>query len=219
MSNIFSYFTPHEINVISALLSSGALLVNIFVLLIAYKALSSWRHELLHADRNQIISLLFDDVKNLHAEFISLIGLQSKYIKLMKDADGDPIAHLRNDERYSDPDVLSAIEAAEFERIGNEFKVATEEYLQAYNRYTIKTISLSSYLISINNFPISKKTIDQITESINGLSSASNSCLEFIDNCTETENDINMKEIQKVNAKYVNLLVCLNGSKDKILNT
>ncbi|KAB7704652.1 hypothetical protein GBN32_17425 [Plesiomonas shigelloides] len=218
MNEVFNYFTKDELNVISVLISFSGVLINIFILAVAYRALSSWRYELNHNDRNQVITFLFDDVKKLHADFISLIVLQSKYLQQMSDADNDPVAHLRNHDKFNDPEILAKIEFDELGRIQRDLKEATVAYLLAHDKYTIKLISLSSYLIPLKRYPLKKTAINKITESIHGLSDASYSCFEFFDKKKDITRDLYLVEVNKVNAKYFDLLVDLDSLKGKMLN-
>jgi hypothetical protein len=218
VNEVFNYFTKDELNVISVLLSFSGVLINIVVLVVAYKALSSWRNELKHNDRNQVITFLFDDVKKLHTDFISLVVLQSKYLKQMSDADNDPVAHLRNHDEFNDPEILAKIEFDELGRIQRELKEATVDYLLAHDKYTIRLISLSSYLIPLKRYPLKKSAINKITESINGLSEASYSCFEFFDKKKDITRDLYLVEVNKVNVKYFDLLANLDSSKEKMLN-
>lgn len=217
MNYVLSFFTKDELNAISILLSACGVLINLLVLLVAFKALSSWRNQLKYNDKNQVITFLFDDVKVLHSDFISLVALQSKYLKQMSDADNDPVEHLRNNSKFNDPKILGEIESKELIRIQMELKKTTNDYLQAHERYTIKIISLSSYLIPLGRYPLKKSVISEITESINSLSAASYSCFEFFDNGEGLTKDLYFEEINKVNAKYLDLLVNIDKSKVKIL--
>ncbi|PHM72365.1 hypothetical protein Xekj_00644 [Xenorhabdus sp. KJ12.1] len=70
MNYVLSYFSKDELNAISILLSACGVLIN---LLVAYKAISSWRNELKYNDKNQVITFIFDDVKSLHSDFISVV--------------------------------------------------------------------------------------------------------------------------------------------------
>lgn len=217
MNYVFSYFSKDELNVISILLSACGVLISLLILLVAYKALSSWRKELKYNDKNQVITFLFDDVKSLHSDFISLIALQSKYLKQMSDADKDPVEYLRDNDKFNDPEILAKIESNELIRIQRELKKTTDDYLQAHERYTIKIISLSSYLIPLRRYPLKKLAIDKIAESINSLSDASYSCFEFFDKTEDVTRELYFYEVNKVNAKYLELLVDIDTSKVKML--
>ncbi|BEO17921.1 hypothetical protein SMQC19_12680 [Serratia marcescens] len=217
MHYILNYFSKDELSAASTLLSAFGILINLLVLIVAYKALASWRNELKYNDKNQVITFLFDDVKNLHSDFISVIVLQSKYLKKMSDADNDPVEHLRNDERFNNPEIIARIESNELVRMQRELKIATEEYLQAHERYAIKIISLSSYIIPLQRYPLDKRVIDKISESINNLSTSSYSCLEYFDNTKDITEELYLNEVNQVNAMYIELLVDIDTSKVKIL--
>lgn len=218
MNYILISLSKDEFDVVSTLLSAFGVLINLFILIVAYKALSSWRNELKHNDKNQVITFLFDDVKSLHSDFISLISLQSKYLKQMSNVNNDPVAHLRNDDKFNDPEILARIESNELIRMHEELKKTTDDYLQAHESYSIKVISLSSYLIPLQRYPLNELIFNKISESINSLSTTSQSCIEYLDDAGEITSELSFDEINKVNAQYLELLINIDISKVKMLD-
>ncbi len=217
MNYILSYFSKDELNLIYILLTACGVLINSLFLFVAYKALSSWRNEIKYNDKNQVITFLFDDIKSLHSDFISLITLHSKYQTQMRDADNDPIEHLRNNDKFNAPEILAQIESDELIRIQRELKITTDAYLQAHERYIIKIISLSSYLIPLKRYPLNKLIFNKISESINSLSDTSQSCFEYLDDLEHVAGELYFKQVNIVNAKYLELLIDIDTSKIKIL--
>lgn len=218
MNYIFVYLSKDELDWVSIFFSVCGVVVNSLILLVAYKALSSWRSELKHNDKNRVITFLFDDVKSLHSDFISLISLQSKYQKQIIDADNDPVEYLRNNDKFDNPEILAQLESNELIRIQEELKKTTDDYLQAHEKYTIKIISLSSYLIPLQRYPLDELIFNKISESIYSLSTASQSCFEYLDSAGEITSELRFDEINKVNARYLELLINIDISKVRMLD-
>ncbi len=217
LNEVAGAFDKKGLEIFNYIFSIVAVFINLALLVVAWRALSTWRKELMSTEGSGVFSAMFDEVKGLHFDFIVLVGLQRKYNKLMLEADADRLSSIRGDERYSDPELLAALEVSANETFREELDASCKSYLMTQEVYVMKLISLEAFLIPLERYSLSKKQKNTIVESIRSLSQMSFEFFEAADKLGSASQREVGREMNKVNSKYLMLLMALDGAKETVL--